>query len=90
MTIGKLGSDGTSDFQMLAELRAVVAKELGLRMDVRKTQANCAWCSHCFFWQRLQLSMGMSGDFAQAIHYGSTNVRVGSKIFGDRPPKEHH
>lgn len=32
----------------------------------------------------LELSMGMSGDFATAITYGSTNVRVGSKIFGDR------
>lgn len=32
----------------------------------------------------LELSMGMSGDFDKAITYGSTNIRVGSKIFGDR------
>jgi PLP dependent protein len=32
----------------------------------------------------LELSMGMSGDFEVAIQKGSTNVRVGSTIFGDR------
>ncbi|KAM7279837.1 hypothetical protein ACFE04_006971 [Oxalis oulophora] len=32
----------------------------------------------------LELSMGMSGDFDQAIELGSTNVRVGSTIFGPR------
>ncbi|XP_021288052.1 proline synthase co-transcribed bacterial homolog protein isoform X1 [Herrania umbratica] len=31
-----------------------------------------------------ELSMGMSGDFEQAIEMGSTNVRVGSTIFGSR------
>lgn len=35
----------------------------------------------------VELSMGMSGDFAQAIRQGSTNVRVGSSIFGARPPR---
>ncbi|UWR30330.1 YggS family pyridoxal phosphate-dependent enzyme [Sulfitobacter sp. W002] len=30
------------------------------------------------------LSMGMSGDFEQAIALGATHVRVGSAIFGDR------
>lgn len=32
----------------------------------------------------LDLSMGMSGDFEEAIHRGATNVRVGSTIFGER------
>jgi PLP dependent protein len=32
----------------------------------------------------LELSMGMSGDYAEAIQAGSTNVRVGSTIFGAR------
>lgn len=32
----------------------------------------------------LELSMGMSGDFEEAIAAGATNVRVGSTIFGDR------
>ncbi|PIK62555.1 putative proline synthase co-transcribed bacterial-like protein isoform X1 [Apostichopus japonicus] len=32
----------------------------------------------------VELSMGMSGDFEHAIEVGSTNVRVGSTIFGAR------
>ncbi|CAM9724856.1 unnamed protein product [Discosporangium mesarthrocarpum] len=32
----------------------------------------------------LELSMGMSGDFEEAIQRGSDNVRVGSTIFGPR------
>jgi PLP dependent protein len=32
-----------------------------------------------------QLSMGMSGDFARAIAFGATYVRVGTAIFGARP-----
>ncbi|KPA83797.1 putative alanine racemase [Leptomonas pyrrhocoris] len=38
---------------------------------------------------QLELSMGMSGDFVNAIRMGSTTVRVGTYIFGTRyyPPK---
>jgi pyridoxal phosphate enzyme (YggS family) len=32
-----------------------------------------------------RLSMGMSADFATAIQFGATHVRVGSAIFGGRP-----
>jgi pyridoxal phosphate enzyme (YggS family) len=32
------------------------------------------------------LSMGMSGDFETAIRFGATHVRVGTAIFGTRPP----
>lgn len=46
-------------------------------------------------WQALQvrfqevdtLSMGMSADLALAIAYGSTQVRIGSALFGKREPK---
>ena len=31
-----------------------------------------------------ELSMGMSGDYLKAVMYGSTFVRIGSKIFGQR------
>jgi uncharacterized pyridoxal phosphate-containing UPF0001 family protein len=31
------------------------------------------------------LSMGMSGDFEVAIEEGSTLVRVGTALFGERP-----
>ncbi len=36
---------------------------------------------------KLELSMGMSEDFEGAIAMGSGEVRVGSTIFGQRPPK---
>ena len=32
------------------------------------------------------LSMGMSGDFAMAIEEGATMIRVGTALFGARPP----
>ena len=35
----------------------------------------------------VELSMGMSGDWAEAIEAGSTEVRVGSAIFGARAPR---
>lgn len=35
-----------------------------------------------------QLSMGMSDDFATAIGHGATSVRIGSAIFGARPPAD--
>lgn len=34
-----------------------------------------------------ELSMGMSGDLELAVEFGSTMVRIGSAIFGSRPPK---
>ena len=34
--------------------------------------------------EALELSMGMSGDYMVAVEYGSTNVRIGSTIFGAR------
>jgi len=33
-----------------------------------------------------QLSMGMTADFETAIRLGATHVRVGTAIFGQRPP----
>jgi PLP dependent protein len=35
-----------------------------------------------------ELSMGMSADFEVAIEEGATMVRVGTAIFGPRPPRE--
>lgn len=34
-----------------------------------------------------ELSMGMSGDYERAIEEGATFVRIGTAIFGERPPK---
>jgi pyridoxal phosphate enzyme (YggS family) len=33
----------------------------------------------------IELSMGMSGDFAVAIEEGATMVRIGTSLFGERP-----
>ena len=30
------------------------------------------------------LSMGMSNDYAKALQYGATHIRVGTAIFGER------
>lgn len=37
--------------------------------------------------EKLELSMGMSSDYVGAIEAGSDEVRVGSTLFGERPPK---
>jgi hypothetical protein len=36
-----------------------------------------------------ELSMGMSHDFEVAVEEGATMVRVGTAIFGSRPPTDH-
>ena len=33
------------------------------------------------------LSMGMSHDFQEAVKEGATLIRIGTRIFGERPPK---
>ena len=46
-----------------------------------------AWLAECARRHGLTtLSMGMSGDYESAIQHGATHVRVGSAIFGTRPP----
>ena len=34
-----------------------------------------------------QLSIGMSGDFEEAVACGATHIRIGSSILGSRPPQ---
>lgn len=36
-------------------------------------------------YQLTELSMGMSGDYPYAVACGSTLIRLGSKLFGERP-----
>lgn len=36
-----------------------------------------------------ELSLGMTGDFPSAIANGSTHVRIGTAIFGERPKEVH-
>ncbi|KAF4217077.1 hypothetical protein CNMCM6805_006417 [Aspergillus fumigatiaffinis] len=78
MTIGAIArSKATTpeteneDFVCLRETRDRIVRELGLQGDDAE----------------LELSMGMSEDFEGAIKLGSDEVRVGTTIFGERPPK---
>ena len=47
-------------------------------VTLRETAARC---------EVEQLSMGMSGDFEIAVEEGATIVRVGTALFGARPPR---
>ena len=68
MTIGPYPASDTDSRACFAQLRE-------LREDCRKR-----------FGLRdfTELSMGMSGDYAAAIQEGSTMVRIGTAIFGER------
>ncbi|KAH6913506.1 proline synthetase associated protein [Coprinopsis sp. MPI-PUGE-AT-0042] len=89
MTIGSLElsihaseTEKNADFERLKETRDVLnshlesafSKEVASRWGEEGTG-------------RLLLSMGMSSDFEAALKSGSDIVRVGTGIFGQRPPK---
>src|SRR5690606_37465 len=75
---------------------------LALAQDERKLEVEGLMCIppvqeepavHVAFLAKLarehgfpELSMGMSGDFESAVELGATYVRVGSAVFGSRPP----
>jgi len=71
MTIGSF-SESTADVEENQDFAKLV--ELKNKLDEK-------------FSLDLELSMGMSNDYIQAIKQGSTNVRVGSLILGARPPR---
>ena len=54
-----------------------VDEEAAMHFALLKTYAEQQSLTH--------LSMGMSGDFEQAIAFGATHIRVGSALFGERP-----
>jgi pyridoxal phosphate enzyme (YggS family) len=72
MTIGAAGEDAGDFFAALRAERDAVRAALGAPYDAPDA---------------LELSMGMSGDFVEAIREGSSSVRVGSAIFGARERK---
>lgn len=61
------------------QLRAFFAQTRQLFIDTRGKMGDNNSDIDC-------LSMGMSGDFALAIEEGATMVRVGTALFGARPP----
>ncbi|KAH7342022.1 hypothetical protein B0J17DRAFT_649130 [Rhizoctonia solani] len=82
MTIGSYESSTSDeenpDFQNLIRTRDILQDSL--RGD---SQLEEVWGGG----RSLALSMGMSADFEEAIRTGSDVVRVGTGIFGSRPPK---
>ncbi|KAI7788753.1 alanine racemase family protein [Diaporthe eres] len=85
MTIGAIArsvattpENENEDFVRLGEQRDLVAAELADLLAARGEGGEA---------QPLELSMGMSEDFEGAIALGSSEVRVGSTIFGTRGPK---
>jgi len=59
------------------EARPVFARLRELRDELARRYPQAAWA---------ELSMGMTDDFVAAIAEGSTVVRVGRAIFGERLP----
>ena len=58
-----------------------------IRKEFHHLKETFDWLKENFFKQLdefKEISMGMSGDFLLAIEEGSTNVRIGSSIFGVR------
>jgi uncharacterized pyridoxal phosphate-containing UPF0001 family protein len=56
----------------------------GVRKIFRDLKEIGETITHLVDGNKVELSMGMSGDFAMAIEEGSTMIRVGSKIVGTR------
>merc|ERR1712106_436516 len=73
MTIGNLGNS-------LAASNVGENPDFSTLSNVRKEVSEATNISEA----DIELSMGMSNDFEEAIKMGSTNVRVGSSIFGAR------
>lgn len=61
------------------EMRGFFAQTRQLFVDTRNKMGNNNSIIDC-------LSMGMSGDYPLAIEEGATMVRVGTALFGARPP----
>ncbi|WP_297197083.1 YggS family pyridoxal phosphate-dependent enzyme [uncultured Flavonifractor sp.] len=62
--------------------RPFFARMHQLFVDIRQKMADNEVNIDC-------LSMGMSGDYQDAVREGATLVRVGTALFGPRPPMQH-
>ncbi|KAK9380905.1 uncharacterized protein V2V93DRAFT_391314 [Kockiozyma suomiensis] len=75
MTIGSIARSKASGSEENEDFKSLVRQKIQVEQELEGVG-------------ELQLSMGMSEDFEEAIRQGSTNVRIGSVIFGSRPPKK--
>lgn len=86
----KAGIDPDAVADFLAECREAHGLEIAGLMCIPPAEAppRPHFAALAAMADRLRLgtlSMGMSGDFEEAIAEGATHVRVGSAIFGSRP-----
>lgn len=72
MAIPPISQDPGDNREYFSKLRQLFVDIKGKILD-NQTKIDC-------------LSMGMSGDYADAIAEGATLVRVGTALFGPRPP----
>jgi PLP dependent protein len=85
----------SGNFQKLKNIR--ICGVMGMATftsDLNQVRQEFAFLRDCFKWLKesyfnssidfSQISMGMSGDYELAIEEGSTMVRIGSLIFGER------
>ncbi|TNY23192.1 cytoplasmic protein [Rhodotorula diobovata] len=91
MTIGSLEASTSDapnpDFERLKETREALVAALRAQTGGAEQDDALRKAVDEGEEEELELSMGMSSDFVEAIEQGSTNVRVGSSIFGARPAK---
>jgi hypothetical protein len=95
-TPGPLGRHGASPAQVPALVSSALSAGLDVKglMAVGPHPATCTEVRRCFGEvARLaaalglsELSMGMSADFELAVAEGATIVRLGTVLFGPRPP----
>ena len=75
-SLSKMEKDGLIRFIREEEKRKIFSKMYHLFVDIREKKLDNI--------DMQELSMGMSGDYREAILEGSTMVRIGSALFGER------
>ena len=66
-------------FEDTEQVRPIFREMYQLYVDIKQKMVDNNGDINC-------LSMGMSGDYMEAIRQGATLVRVGTALFGPRPP----
>lgn len=97
----KAGVDPSEAAAVLRELAGIEGLSVEGLMTIGPMDGDAAACRAAFEearalldglrgagYERLrELSMGMSGDYEQAIAAGATLLRIGTAVFGPRPPR---
>lgn len=79
MTIGNIArSKATGEGEENEDFKSLIAEKERIEQELANELGG----------RKLELSMGMSEDFEGAVSMGSGEVRVGSTIFGTRPPRK--